>query len=258
MILTKQNGPLATITINRPEVLNSISNELVYELIKAFRNISSDPNIRIIVITGAGDKAFVGGVDLHTLAKLDIKTGERFISDLHNFFLEIRKSEKIVIASINGYTLGGGLEMVAACDLRIASDRSRFGMPEVKVGLPSVIEAAYLPKLIGLGRAQEIIYLGEMISADEAEKIGLVNKVVPHERLREETLKMAEKILSNGPTAITLQKKLIAKWMELPLSAAIEAGIKVFAETFKTQEPEEGCRAFLEKRQPSYAIKLNR
>jgi enoyl-CoA hydratase/carnithine racemase len=159
----------------------------------------------------------------------------------------------LVIASINGFALGGGLELVAACDLRIASDRARFGMPEVRVGIPSVIEAAYLPRLIGLGRAAELVYLGEMIDAPEALRIGLVNQVAAHDQLKEATREMVEKALRCGPTAMVLQKKLMAQWMELSLSDAVDAGIRAFRECFKTGEPKEGMKAFLEKRKPKYS-----
>ena len=143
--------------------------------------------------------------------------------------------------------------MVASCDLRIASNRARFGMPEVRVGIPSVIEAAYLPRLIGLGRAAELVYTGEMIDADEAERIGLINKVVSHDQLKEATRQMAKNVLRNGPAAVVLQKKLIAQWMELGLNASIKAGIRAFRECYKTNEPKEGMFAFLEKRKPYYA-----
>jgi enoyl-CoA hydratase/carnithine racemase len=198
----------------------------------------------------------VGGVDVRAMMDLDSPGAEKFITDLHHCFLAIRQSEKIVIASINGFALGGGLEMVASCDLRIASDRARFGMPEVKVGIPSVIEAAYLPRLIGLGRAAGLIYTGEIIDAHEAERIGLINKVVSHEKLKEATRQMAGKILLNGPAAMVLQKKLIGQWMELSLSLSIEAGIRAFRECYQTGDPKEGMKAFLEKRTPSYGMKL--
>jgi enoyl-CoA hydratase/carnithine racemase len=142
--------------------------------------------------------------------------------------------------------------MVAACDLRIASETARFGMPEVRVGIPSVIEAALLPRLIGLGRATEMVYSGEMIDAAEAERIGLIHKRVPQEALKEATLNWAEALLRNGPTAMILQKKLISQWMELTLSDSITAGIRAFRECFQTNEPHEGMKAFLEKRPPDY------
>jgi len=192
---------------------------------------------------------------VRAMMDLDPQGAEKFITDLHRSFLAIRQSEKIVIASVNGFALGGGLEMVAACDLRIASERARFGMPEVKLGIPSVIEAAYLPRLVGLGRAAELIYTGEMIDAHEARRIGLINRV-PSEKLKESTRQIAQEVLRNGPTALVLQKKLIAQWMELSLSASIEAGIRVFRECYQTDEPKEGMKAFLEKREPVYRTQV--
>jgi enoyl-CoA hydratase/carnithine racemase len=252
MIRSEQEGPVANITINRPEVLNTLTHDLILGLTEEIRRWSSEKAVRVIILSGTGEKAFVGGVDLRAMMDLDPDGAERFITDLHRCFLAVRQSEKLVIASINGFALGGGLELVASCDLRIASDRARFGMPEVRVGIPSVIEAAYLPRLIGLGRAAEMVYLGEMIDAREAFRIGLVNKVVPHEELSEATRQMAEKALQCGPAAMVLQKKLIAQWMDLSLSDAAEAGIRAFRECYKTAEPGEGMTAFLEKRKPRY------
>jgi len=256
MLLSQQGGPVATITINRPEVLNTLTHELILRLTEEIRRWGAEKAVRVIVLTGSGDKAFVGGVDVKAMMDLDEQGAERFITDLHRCFLAVRRSEKLVIASVNGFALGGGLELVASCDLRIASDRARFGMPEVRVGIPSVIEAAILPRLIGLGRAAELVYLGEMIDAQEAWRIGLVNRVVPHEQLKEATRQMAEKALQCGPTALVLQKKLIAQWMDLNLSDAAEAGIRAFREAYKTGEPKEGMKAFLEKRKPNYRDKL--
>lgn len=252
MLMTKQDGPVVTVAINRPDVLNLLTHELILRLTEEIRRWSAEETVRVMILTGSGDKAFVGGVDVKAMMDLDEDGAERFITDLHRCFLAIRQSEKLVIASINGFALGGGLELVASCDLRIASDRARFGMPEVRVGIPSVIEAAILPRLIGLGRAAETVYLGEMIDARDALRIGLVNKVVPHEELKEATRKMAEKALQCGPAALVLQKKLIAQWMDLSLSHAVEAGIRAFRETYKTGEPKEGMKAFLEKRKPRY------
>jgi enoyl-CoA hydratase/carnithine racemase len=252
MLLASQDGPVAVITINRPEALNTLTHELILTLTDEINRWSGERDVRIIILTGSGDRAFVGGVDVKAMMDLNPDGAERFITDLHRCFLAIRRSEKLVIASINGFALGGGLEMVAACDLRIASDRARFGMPEVRVGIPSVIEAAYLPRLIGLGRAAEMVYLGEMIDAQEAWRIGLINRVVPHPQLNEATRQMAEKALQCGPSAMVLQKKLIAQWMELRLSDAAEAGIRSFRECYKTPEPKEGMKAFLEKRKPKY------
>jgi enoyl-CoA hydratase len=256
MILIDRDGPLVTITINRPQFLNTLTHELILNLTEAINARSADREIRLIILTGSGDQAFVGGVDVRAMMDLDPEGAERFITDLHCCFMAIRQAEQIVIASINGFALGGGLEMAASCDLRIASDKARFGMPEVRVGIPSVIEASLLPRLIGLGRAAELIYTGEMIDAEEAERIGLINKRVPRETLKEATRQWAEKVLQNGPTAMILQKKLVAQWMELNLSESITAGIRAFQECFLTQEPREGMKAFLEKRPPAYHNKL--
>jgi enoyl-CoA hydratase len=255
MILSHQEGPIATITLNRPEALNTLTHELIRQLTEAITQWSARAEIRILVLTGSGDRSFVGGVDVRAMMDLDQEGAEKFITDLHRCCLAIRQSEKIIIASINGYALGGGLELAASCDLRIASENARFGMPEVKVGIPSVIEAALLPRLIGLGRTADMVYTGEMIDAQEAWRIGFVNKVVSKEKLKEATREMAGKILQNGPTALILQKKLISHWMELPLRASIKAGIKAFRECYKTNEPNEGMKAFLEKRPPSYGMK---
>jgi len=252
MILTQQEGSIVTLTINRPEALNTLTHELILNLTKEVNRWSAEKEIRVIILTGSGDRAFVGGVDVRAMMDLNPDGAERFITDLHRFFLAIRQSEKIVIASVNGFALGGGLELVASCDLRIASDRARFGMPEVRVGIPSVIEAACLPRLIGLGRAAEMVYTGESVDAQEARRIGLINQVVLHSQLKEATRRLAEKVLLNGPTATVLQKKLVAQWMELNLSDAVEAGIRAFREGYKSGEPKEGMKAFLEKRKPNY------
>ena len=252
MILTQQEGSIATVTINRPEALNTLTHELILNLTKEVNRWSAEKGIRVLILTGSGDRAFVGGVDVRAMMDLNPDGAERFITDLHRFFLAIRQSEKIVIASVNGFALGGGLELVASCDLRIASDRACFGMPEVRVGIPSVIEAACLPRLIGLGRAAEMVYTGERIDAQEAWRIGLINQVVLHSQLKEATRRLAEKVLLNGPTATVLQKKLVAQWMELNLSDAVEAGIRAFREGYKSGEPKEGMKAFLEKRKPNY------
>jgi len=255
MLILQEKKHILTITINRPAALNTLNQDLIFQLTTALNKASQNPDLRVIIITGAGDRAFIGGVDVRAMKDLDPAGAEKFITDLHKCFLAIRQSPKIVIASINGYALGGGLELAASCDLRLSSERAQFGMPEVKVGIPSVIESALLPRLIGLGPAAELVYTGQMIDAQEAWRIGLVNKVVPHQELATTTYQLAKQLLLNAPTALIIQKKLIAQWLELPLSQGIEAGINAFKESYKTGEPREGMEAFLEKRKPSYAIK---
>ncbi len=258
MIRSTEEGPVVTLTVNGPDPLHTLDGKLILRLTEEIRRWSEEPEIRVLILTGSGDRAFVGGVNVKAMMDLDPDGAEKFISDLHGCFLAIRQSEQIVIASINGYALGAGLEMAAACDLRIASEGARFGMPEVKVGIPSVIEAAYLPRIIGLGRAAELLYLGDIIDAQEAWRLGLVNRVVPQKELPEATRKMATQILRNGPTAILLQKKLIARWLDLSLSQSIQAGIQAFRDCYQTDEPREGMKAFLDKRPPSFSQKIER
>ncbi len=251
MILSRREGPVVTVTVQRPE-LNILSHQLILELTATVKKWSAPEDIRIIILTGAGDRAFVGGVDVRSMMDLDPDGAEKLITDLHRCFLAIREAKQIVIASINGLALGGGLELAASCDLRIASDNARFGMPEVRVGIPSVIEAACLPRLIGYGRTAELVYTGEMIDAHTAEHIGLINRVVPQNKLQDSTRQYADVLLQNAPAAMVFQKKLMAQWTELNLSGSIKAGIGAFRESFKTHEPNEGMRAFLEKRAPAY------
>jgi enoyl-CoA hydratase len=255
MLLVDREGAMVTVTINRPQFLNTLTHELILSLTETIKEWSAKKDIRLMILTGSGDRAFIGGVDVRAMMDLDQEEAERFITDLHHCCLAIRQAEPIVLASINGFALGGGLEMAASCDLRLASDNARFGMPEVRVGIPSVIEASILPRLIGLGRAAELVYGGEMIDAAEAERIGLINKRVPQETLAEATRQWAGQLLQNGPTAMVLQKKLIAQWMELNLNESITAGIRAFRECFQTREPQEGMKAFLEKRPPVYRKK---
>jgi enoyl-CoA hydratase/carnithine racemase len=255
MILADREGAMVTVTINRPQFLNTLTHELILSLTETIKEWSARKDIRLMILTGSGDRAFIGGVDVRAMMDLDPEGAERFITDLHRCCLAIRQAELIVLASINGFALGGGLEMAASCDLRIASDNARFGMPEVRVGIPSVIEASLLPRLIGVGRAAELVYTGEMIDAAEAKRIGLINKRVPQEALKEATRQWADQLLRNGPTAMFLQKKLIAQWMELNLTESIADGIRAFRECFQTQEPREGMKAFLEKRPPVYQKK---
>ena len=252
MIRTEQTGPVVTVTIDRPEFLNTLTHELILKLTAALNEWSARQDIRVMILTGSGDKSFIGGVDVRAMMDLDLEGAERFITDLHRCCLAIRRADQIVIAAINGFALGGGLEIAVSCDLRIASDRARFGMPEVKVGIPSVIEAAILPRLIGMARATELVYLGEIIDAAEAERIGLIHKKVPPETLKQATRDWTDRLLRNGPKAMVLQKRLIAQWLDLNLSDSVAAGIKAFRECFTTPEPREGMRAFLEKRPPRY------
>jgi len=218
------------------------------ELVSAIEALSDDESLRAVVVTGAGEKAFIGGADIGEMAQLDARTAEAFITRLHQCCEVLRALPVPVIARIQGYALGGGLELAAACDLRIASETAVFGMPEVKLGIPSVIEAALLPMLVGWSRAREILLLGENFSAVDAEKWGLVQKIVPPADLDAAVDRCISSILLAGPRAIRLQKKLIRAWEDLPLGEAIGAGIDSFVEAWKTEESRERMREFQSKR----------
>jgi enoyl-CoA hydratase len=193
--------------------------------------------LRAVVVSGEGDRAFIGGADIGEMAALDQISARGFITLVHRCCAAIRELPVPVIARIAGFTLGAGLEIAAACDLRLAADTARFGMPEVKLGIPSVVEAALLPSLIGWGRARRMLLLGETIGAAEAEAWGLIEKVVPLAKLDEAVEEWLAELMECGPNAIRLQKMLMRQWETLPLNAAIEAGIDAFEAAFQTDEP---------------------
>jgi enoyl-CoA hydratase/carnithine racemase len=242
---------IAHVSIENQRKLNTLNNSLMQEFVGAIEALGGDEMLRAVVITGAGEKAFIGGADIGEMSGLDEGTAERFIALLHRCCEAVRELPVPAIARIQGYALGGGLELAAACDLRIASDAAVFGMPEVKLGIPSVIEAALLPSLVGWGRAREILLLGENFSAADAEKWGLVQKVVPLADLDAAVERCISSILQAGPRAIRLQKKLIRAWEGLPLRDAIRAGIDSFVEAWETEEPRERMSQFQTMRRKS-------
>ncbi len=246
-----ENARIAYVTIDNPRKLNTLNRSLMQEFVSAIVALGDDEMLRAVVITGAGEKAFIGGADIDEMSRLEDRTAEAFITLLHRCCDAVRELPVPAIARIQGYALGGGLELAAACDLRIASDTAVFGMPEVKLGIPSVIEAALLPMLVGWGRAREILLLGENFPAADAEKWGLVQKVVPLADLDAAVERCTSSILEAGPRAIRLQKKLIRAWEDLPLRDAIHAGIDSFVEAWKTEEPRERMAQFQSNRRKS-------
>ena len=247
-VLVSHDAAVTTITINRPQRANALDWHTVRELRQAVEATQEAPDTRVIVITGAGERAFVGGADLHDLAALDVLSGEQFIRALHHTFRAIREHPAPVIAAVNGYALGAGLELAMSCDIAIAAENAQFGMPEVKVGLPSVIECALMPYLIGLMRTRELLLTGDHIDAQEAYRIGLVNQVVPPAELQAAVQRMAERLCANGPRALWLQKDLINRWLNVPLHEAIEAGIKSLAMAYATDAPQQAMQAFWARR----------
>lgn len=231
-------GRVARVVVDHPVKLNILDPEMMDALAEAFENLAGDAMLRAAVLTGAGERAFIGGADIGPMSRLSSpKEARRFISRLHAACDAVRRLPVPVIARIDGYCIGGGLEIAASCDLRAAGLDSRFSMPEVRVGIPSVIEAALLPRLMGWGKARELIYTGDLWTAEEAARAGLVERAVPREELDAVVDGWVESILKAGPRAIRLQKALIREWERLPVPQAIERGVQVFGEAFETSEP---------------------
>jgi enoyl-CoA hydratase/carnithine racemase len=240
-----EGGYLARLTIDNAGKLNALNRELMVEIVEAVQALEADPELRLVIVTGAGERAFVGGADINELAALNEDSAREFITLVHRCCDGFHRLAVPVIARIDGYALGAGLELAAACDLRVASDRAVFGMPEVRVGIPSVVEAALLPQLIGYGRARRLLLTGVSIDADEALAWALVDAVVPPDRLDAVVERFAAAILAGGPQAIRLQKKLILDWEDLPTGAAVARGIEVFGEAYATDEPRRMAEAQL-------------
>jgi len=238
-------GRIATLRVDNPRKLNILDPALIEELSRQVRALGRDPHLRALVLRGAGDKAFIGGADIRAMVGLNATSARAFITSLHEACDSLRRLPVPVIARIEGYALGAGLEIAASCDLRIAGVGAKFGMPEVKVGIPSVIEAALLPQLIGWGRTRRLLLTGEMINAATAERWGLVEWCVSEHELDAALAAALDAILACGAEAIRLQKALIQEWEALAPAAAIDRGIESFARAFETDEPKRMMRTFL-------------
>ncbi len=238
-------GSVYRLTVARPERLNILDTAVLVDMANALARIAGDDTTRAVILRGAGDKAWIGGADVNELVTLNGETARAFITRLHRVCQALRTLPVPVIARINGFCLGAGLEIAACCDLRIASAESRFGMPEVQVGIPSVIEAALLPRLIGSGRTRDLVLTGRIIDAGEALAWGLVETVVPAGRLDAAVEERLAMILNAGPAAIRAQKLLCHQWEQLPLDEAVQVGIDAFANAFHGDEPREYMRRFL-------------
>lgn len=232
-----EQGRVAYITINNAARLNSLNSHLMREFIKKVTKLNDDQDLRVVVLTGAGERSFIGGANIFELRDLDSSTARDFITLVHGVSDVLRTLPVPVIARICGYCLGAGPEVTTACDMRIASDDSVFGMPEVKVGLPCVVEAALLPQLIGWGKAKVLCYTGENITAQEALAWGLVDKIVPRNELDEAVESWVSCIMEAGPRAIRLQKELFRYWEKMPVTDAIQEGIRFIAKAYETDEP---------------------
>lgn len=243
-ILVRNERGVAYVTIANERKLNTLNSALMEEFIAAIQGLAADESLRAVVVTGAAGRAFVGGADIDEMASLNADSARAFITLLHRCCDGLRKLPVPVIGRIQGYALGGGLELAAACDLRVAAETAIFGMPEVKLGIPSVIEAALLPSLVGWGRTRQILFLGENFTAAEAAQWGLVELVVHTAELDASVERWIESILQAGSRAVRLQKQLIRAWEDLPLREAVAAGIDSFVAAWETEEPRRMMRTF--------------
>jgi enoyl-CoA hydratase len=250
--IEKKEG-IATVTINRPEALNALNTLFFNEMDRAVSELSNDPELRVMIITGTG-KAFVAGADIAEMVDKNQEEGSAFSRTGQNTFRSLENMEIPVIAAINGFALGGGLELAMGCDFRIASSKAKFGQPEVNLGLiPGYAATQRLSRLVGLGDALYLLMTADMIGAEDALRIGLVQKVVEPEALMEETKKIAQLIASKGPLAIKKVKAVTRTGYFLDFDEGSELEAQQFGTLFgKGNEGEEGMKAFLEKRKPTW------
>lgn len=252
VVLLERHDRVAILTINRPDKLNALSQGVRDRMLEHLAALEKDDSIGVVVITGAGDKSFVAGADIsefHGRAPFDQREAMRF----PRVFDVMASYPKPVIAMINGFCLGGGCEMSMSCDIRVASDRARFGQPEIKLGLiPGGGGTQRLPRLVGLGHAMRLILTGDMIGAEEASRIGLVDMVFAHDELRAKTLELATKIASFSPLTVRMAKESMRMSERMSIEEGIVYERDVFSMLFSTEDMKEGVSAFLEKRQAEW------
>ncbi len=252
-ILCEKKNKTAFVTINRPDKLNALNNATLLDLKECFRELKNDEGVNVVVITGAGEKAFVAGADISELNKLDAVNGKLFSENGQEVFNIIEKLGKPVIAAVNGFALGGGCELALACHIRIASEKAKFGQPEVNLGvIPGYAGTQRLTRLINSGRAAELIFTGDMIDANEAMRIGLVNKVVPPEELLNKAAELAEKISSKGQIAVRMALRAVVACDDVSDTEGQNLESSLFAVCCGTSDFKEGTLAFIEKRKPDF------
>ena len=246
-------GAVAVLSLNRPDKLNAMNSRMKEELASSLAELEADETVRAVVVTGAGDKAFAAGADIAEFAgKAPV---DQWAASGHaSLYNVVDRFHKPIIAMINGYCLGGGLELAMACDIRFASDRAQLGQPEINIGIiPGGGGSQRLPRLVGLGKAMQLILTGERIPASEALSIGLVDDVVPHDQLEARTMELANKIAEKSPAAVRLAKEAVKASARLPIDQGLRFEQGLFSIVFSTHDKEEGVRAFLEKRPPKWS-----
>ncbi|WP_406677101.1 enoyl-CoA hydratase-related protein [Neomoorella carbonis] len=249
----KVEESIATLTINRQEALNALNRTVLEELKEVINNIAADDQVKALIITGAGSKSFVAGADIAAMKDMTPLEAKEFSFLGHRVFAAIEKLPIPVIAAINGFALGGGCELALACDIRIAASTARLGQPEVKLGIiPGFGGTQRLARIVGKGIASELIFSGEMIDAERALAIGLVNAVVPPEKLMEEAQKLAQKIIANGPVALRYAKAAIHNGLQMTLEQGCQYEVELFTDCFTTEDQDIGMAAFLSKQKPVF------
>lgn len=251
-LLVSTENRVARVVVNRPEKRNALNATVRRELLDVVTALREEPEVRVVVFTGAGERAFIAGADIGEFAERT-PIEQREAMSGRRIFDEVAAYPKPTIAQINGYALGGGCELALACDLRIAARSARLGQPEIKLGLlPGGGGTQRLPRLVGFGRAMRLVLTGELIDADEAERIGLVDRVVEDTHLAEQTAELAHTLAGHSPLALRLAKDALRASLEQPLSAGLEFERELFVTAFASEDKAEGMQAFLEKRRPEF------
>jgi len=252
-ILLSFEGDIGILMINRPKALNALNMETLKEIQMGIEEIKGHPEVKVLIVTGAGEKAFVAGADILAMKGMNSFEAIQFSKLGHLTLRMIQDFEQPVIAAVNGFALGGGTEIALACDFIYASENARFGLPEVTLGIfPGFGGTQRLPRLVGKGKAKELIFTGKMISAQEAFQMGIVNRVVPQASLMEETKKVAAQIAANGAVGVRLAKMLANAGFNMDLEEACNLESYAFGVGFATEDQKEGMTAFVEKRKPNF------
>jgi enoyl-CoA hydratase len=252
-LIYEKEGVLGILKVNRPDKLNALNNETVAEMRAAVAAIEADDSLRVLIVTGQGEKSFVAGADINELKERDAFLGRAHTRERQELFSRLENMNIPVIAAVNGFALGAGLELALACTLRLAADNAKFGAPEVKLGIiPGDGGTQRLPRLIGKGRAMELILTGEMIDANEAYRIGLANRIVPAAELLNEARKLANLLAERPPLAVRYGKEAVNRGMDLGLDSGFAHESYLFALLCTTEDKKEGVNAFLEKRKGQF------
>jgi enoyl-CoA hydratase len=253
LIIYEKSEGIATITLNRPEALNAFSKEVVEEILRALEDVKNDENVRVVVLTGAGEKAFSAGADIKAMVGMTALKARELSLMGESLCLALENLEKPVVAAINGYALGGGLEVAMACDLRIASENARMGQTEVNIGLiPGWGGTQRLTRLVGMTKAKELVFTGKMFDARTAEQLGIVNIVAPADKFRETVRQFAVELASKPPVAVKVAKALINKGANISIDSALELEREGFGVVASSEDLREGVSAFTEKRKPVF------